>query len=344
MVKPRANVRSIQKYKPTMECRSKGDYLLLDANERTTPNKAVQKSIIKFLKKTRLNLYPEYINLNEPVAEYAGVEPKNILLTNGSDQAIDLIIRTFVNPGEEIIIADPTFVMFAQYSKAHGAKLKRIKYNKDMSFPTDKLLSEIKKTTKLVMVANPNNPTGTLVDRDDIIKILKKNCAVLIDEAYFEFADTSCIDLIGRYPNLIVTRTFSKAFGLAGLRIGYIVSKQSNLTEIRKVKSPYDVNMVAVAAVKSAMKNISAMRKYVREAMKKSKPMLEKFLKKKQVKFFPSRANFVLIEVEDAQNLAEFLKKSKVLARPQGKNLLRITVGTAGQTRKLIKVLNKYNF
>jgi len=163
----------------------------------------------------------------------------------------------------------------------------------------------------------------------------------MYDEAYYEFSGLTCADLINKFPNLIITRTFSKAFGLAGLRAGYLISNKRITQEILKVKSPYDLNIMAANAASAALNDIKSMKSYVKEVMQKSKPELEKFLKKNNMKFYPSRANFLFVETKDPMGLFNFLKKNKILVRPLA-GRLRITVGTLKETKILIKSIKKY--
>ncbi|MBW2995301.1 histidinol-phosphate transaminase [Candidatus Woesearchaeota archaeon] len=343
MIKPRKNIVDMKEYKPPLDGRTRGKYILLDFNERTTPNKPVQRALRKFLKKGKLQCYPEYFDLNKKLARYAGTNTENVMMTNASSEAIDLTIRTFLEKGDEAVIIVPTFTMFEQFLQAQGTKIKRINYDENMDFPFRSLSEKVSKKTKLIIIANPNSPTGTTISKKRIEKILKENkeTLILLDEAYSDFSGISCANLVDKYQNLIIVRTFAKAFGLAGLRAGYIISKKENIKQILKIKSPYSVNIFAAAAISCALDEVANVKKYSKQIMKKSKPLLEKFLEKNNIKFYPSRANFLLISLKDSIKAYEFLKKEKVLTRPRGKKYLRISIGTVKETKKLIKIMEK---
>ena len=173
----------------------------------------------------------------------------------------------------------------------------------DMSFPLDDVLNSITEKTKLVVICNPNNPTGTLISVADIEKICKKakDAIVYVDEAYAEFSAVTAVPLLDKYPNLIITRTFSKAFGLVALRIGYVIARPELIKEMLKVRGPYDINMVSLCAAKTALQNLDNLDNYVDEVMEKSKPMLEKFLDDVDIRYYESGSNFILIKPKDSK-------------------------------------------
>jgi histidinol-phosphate aminotransferase len=342
MARPRKNIAAMKEYKPPLSGRTDRSHILLDFNERTVQNKPVIKALRKFLRKNDVRSYPEYHDLNKKISFYAKTKPENVLATNGSSEAIDLIIRAFVEKKDEAVILEPSFAMFSQFLQAQGAKIRKISYNEDMTFPFQKLAESINSKTKLVVIASPNNPNGTTLSREEIIGILEKNknTAVLIDEAYYEFSGITCADLIEKYQNLFVVRTFSKAFGMAGLRAGYAVSNQKNIRQLMKIKSPYSLNVFAAAAINAALSDLYSVKKYTSQVMNKSKLKIEAFLAKNNIIFYPSRANFILTKPKNPQKAYGYLKENGILTRPVS-DFLRITVGTVKEARKLIRIMKR---
>lgn len=341
-------IQKMKSYNPPLAGRKTFSGILLDFNERTlSPSSKVQKAVIDFLKSNQLQLYPEYGELEKKLGKYVGTDKDQILVTNGSDQAIDLIFRTFTEAGDSVIIPSPSFAMFYQSAQIVGNKVLSPLYKReDLSFPLEELLGMINESVKLIVVCNPNNPTGTLVSTGDIEKIARKapNAITLVDEAYFEFSGITVVSLIKKYPNIIVSRTLSKAFGLPSLRIGYIVASKIYINELLKVRGPYDVNMIAYTASLAAFDDIWDIRRYAKEVMTKSKPMVEKFFNENDITYYPSSANFILFKPNNNQS-EELLKGNGILVRSQEKtnikNTLRLSIGTVDQMKQFIKVYVK---
>lgn len=337
----------MQPYQPPIEGRRSFDGLLLDFNERTTPfGNVIVEAIKKFANNNKFQIYPEYGDITKDIAEYVNIKPENIMITNGSDQGIDLIFRTFTKKDEEVIIPSPSFAMFYQCSRVIDNKIIMPKYgSNDMSFPLDDVLNSITEKTKLVVICNPNNPTGTLISVADIEKICKKakDAIVYVDEAYAEFSGVTAVPLLDKYPNLIITRTFSKAFGLVALRIGYVIARPELIKEMLKVRGPYDINMVSLCAAKTALQNLDNLDNYVDEVMEKSKPMLEKFLDDVDIRYYESGSNFILIKPKDSKKIYEKLIQNGIQTRLRKdesiNGAVRITIGTIKQTKQLINTL-----
>lgn len=342
----------MEEYKPPIEGRSSKKYLLLDFNEMTTETSPqIKKALKKFISSKRLQIYPEYKDLNKKIAAYAKVKPSRVMTTNGSDQGIDIILRAILSQNDKVIIPTPSFAMFYQSAQIQEAKILKPLYKKDLSFPTDKVLNLIDKNVKLIIICNPNNPTGTPVSNTDLLKILKKaknnNTAVMQDEAYFEFSGITAKNLIDKYDNLFITRTFSKTFGIASIRAAYILSQEKNIKQLLKIRGPYDVNMFAKTAILAALDDINYMKNYTSEVMQKSKPKLEKFFREKGVEFYKSAANFLLIKSVKQQKICRILKSKDILVRPRNgpniDNTIRISIGTAEETKKFIDIFSKMN-
>ncbi len=342
-------IRKMKTYAPPLSGRRSYEGTLLDFNERTQPpSKSIVRALELFLKDQQLQVYPEYFDLQKKIAEYAGVDPSWIMLTNGSDQGIDIIFRTFTETGDTVIIPSPSFAMFDQCAQLAGNNIIRPLYEADdLAFPVQDVLRLLAETPKLLVLCNPNNPTGTCLAVQEVERMLKnaRNTMVYVDEAYYEFSGISALKLLKKYPNLIVTRTFSKAFGLASLRLGYVIARPEYIEEMIKVRGPYDVNMAAYYAAYAALQDMKGMRKYVSEVMKKGKVLVENFFRKNDIPFFPSAANFILFRPENAAFVANMLNRAGIQVRPQQKQniegTLRVTLGTRQQMKRFIQVYEK---
>lgn len=346
------SIRKMKTYSPPLEGRTKEGYLRLDFNERTIPpHRLVKEAVGQYMGRGEFQVYPEYGDLDKVVADYIGVKSSEVIATNGSDQAIDIIYRALVEKGDDVIIPVPTFAMLEQSAHIQGANIVAPRYKgENLDFPFDEVMSEIKPGVKLVIICNPNNPTGTTLSRDKSEAIIKKakkvDAAVLVDEAYSEFApEFTVVDLIGKFDNLFVTRSFSKVMGISGLRAGCVVSQEGNIEELRKIRGPYDVNMAAAAAM-NALRHpevVEDIKKYISEVMEVSKPMLEAFYRENGIKFFPSGAGFHLIDDKDG-SIRAFLKSKSTLVRPRSdpKGTVRVSIGTREDTRKYLEAFQEY--
>src|SRR5579864_8071391 len=218
MLSARAAVRTLKEYHPPLGGR---EGLRLDFNENTVGCSPRVLEVLRNLGPERLAKYPEREPLERTVAEFLGIASPQVLLTNGVDEAIHLLCETYLEPGDEVIVAVPTFSMYEIYAAATGARVTAIQCKDDFAFPTAEVLARVTDRIRLIAVANPNNPTGAVVSREDLLKIAAAapDAAVLVDEAYFDFYGESVLDAVSTTPNLFVARTFSKAYGLAGLRI-----------------------------------------------------------------------------------------------------------------------------
>lgn len=351
MIKER--IKKMGHYKPPIEGRSVRNYLLLDFNERTIePSPKVREALKKFIDSGRLQVYPEYGDLEEKIARYAEVKDGQVMVTNGADQGIDVVLRAHLDPGDKAIIPFPSFAMHYQSAGIQGAEVLEPAYGvEDGVFPLEEVLNLLEdKKVKLIIICNPNNPLGVLTSIEDVEKIFKKarekDVAVLHDEACFDFSGVTAKNLIDKYDNLFIVRTFAKVFGLPSLRTGYVLSQEENIQELKKIRGPYDVNMFAKAAIISALGDLKYVKDYIKEVMEKSKPKLEQFLREKGIFFYPSAANFLLIIVANPQKLIENLKSQGILVRPKpapdGKIAIRVSIGTLKDTERFIKALDTF--
>ena len=276
------------------------------------------------------------------IAKYAEVVVDNLMITNGSDQGMEVIFRTFVSARDKVIIPSPSFAMFYQVVQVQGAEIIRPKYKSDGSFPFEEVIELLNQKPKLVIICNPNNPTGTLLPLEKIEAILKAagDTLVYIDEAYFEFSGVTAAGLIKEYPNLFITRTFSKAFGLAALRIGYLMSCKENIDEMLKVRGPYDINQIAKVAAEASLETLPELKQYCDEVMNKAKPFTEEVLREKGVEFCPSGANFIYFQ-EPYAGFSAKLEENGILIRPQADGYARVTIGTLSQMERFTEIFNQ---
>lgn len=349
MKKPLKRIEALAAYKPPLTGRLAYDGLLLDFNESTLPTPPhVLDALMAELKRKNLQTYPDYFGLEAEIAEYAGVEPGEVMVTNGSDQGIDLILRTFSERGDRVIIPEPSFVMYRHFAQIVGSDIFAPLYaGRDLDYPLAAVLDAIDAKTSLVVVCNPNNPTGSVVAVGDIAKLAQKavNGLVYVDEAYFEFSKITAAHLIRDYPNIVITRTFSKAFGLASLRIGYCIAREPLIRQLAKVRGPYAVNILAYHAARAALANRQKMDEYVADVMDSAKPLVGRFFDRIGVTRFASAGNFILVRPRNAEQVAKQLADSGLLVRPRNgpgiEDTLRVSIGTTEQMAHFIQTYEK---
>jgi histidinol-phosphate aminotransferase len=324
------------------------DKLRLDFNENTV---GCSPRVIERLKVSidagLLTVYPDYAQVKATLADFFRVSPDELLLTNGTDEAIQVLVNTYVDDGDEVIALRPSYAMYRFYSEVAGAKIVEVDYHPPaLNFPLTELLAAITPRTRAILIANPNNPTGTATSVAGIEQILKAapHAAVLIDEAYYEFFGVSALGLLWKYPHLFVSRTFSKVYGMAALRMGCLFSQASNVKYLHKAQSPYSVNALAAIAAEAAVSDKQYIEDYVTEALA-AREMLEAGLEKLGIEYVPGTANFVLgyfgsraVEIRDALREKAILVRDRSYEIPGG---VRITVGTREQTRRVLAELEQ---
>jgi histidinol-phosphate aminotransferase len=345
MLEARRAVKNLHTYRPPLAGRQG---LRLDFNESTVGCSPRVLERLRSLDAEALARYPEREPVEAVAAGFLGLDPAQILLTNGVDEAIHLLCSTYLDPGDEAIIVVPTFAMYALFAQAEGACVVELSAGKDFAFPLPDLLARIGPRTRLIAVANPNNPTGTVVAQDVLLQIAcaVPHAAVLVDEAYFEFHGETVLQHSTRRTNLFVARTFSKAYGLAGLRIGILAGDAAQMAMVRRVASPYNVNAVALAALPEALRDQEYVSRYVAE-VRSGRDVLERELGTLGVRYWPSRANFVLVRVGAARvEFIQALRGRGILVRDRHtdsgcEGCVRLTVGSEEHTRTLIDALRE---
>ena len=340
----RPAVERMRPYHPPLEGRT--EKLRLDFNENPTGcSPAVRRALARLAAAT-ISSYPEQETVRRKAARHFGVRPDELLLTNGTDEALSLVVNTFVEAGDTVLLAEPTYAMYRFYSELAGAKIAAPRYDAEMQFPRQEILAELKAAPRVFFLPNPNSPTGNLLSHGDLRRILAaaKNTMVVIDEAYFEFSGVTVIPWIRRYKNLIVTRTFSKTAGLAGLRLGCLFVHGELAAIMRKAQSPYPVNVAALAAAEAAIQDRGFIAKTLRD-VRAGKKELERGLARLGVRHFPTGGNFILVYFgERANKIVAALDRQGTLVRDRssdfnGEGYVRITLGTPAQMRRLLQEL-----
>ncbi len=296
-----------------------------------------------------LNIYPDsgQMELRKLLQGYTGVSAEHIVAGGGSDQLIDLLLRLFVEPGDEVISCPPTFAMFRFFTELCGGTPVEVPREENFAVKVDAVKAAITKKTKVILLATPNNPTGTIMPRQDILGLMDTGLPVLVDEAYYEFSGETVVPLVSRYKNLMVLRTFSKWAGLAGLRIGYGIFPTKIADYLLRIKEPYCVNQAALVAVRESLKDIDYLMDKLKTIIAERERLLGELKRLKWLKPFPSQANFILCSVLNgkASELQQKLQDKGILVRyfdkPLLKNYIRISVGKPEHTNALIKTLRE---
>ena len=327
----RRAVLAMPEYHPPLAAR---DALRLDFNENTY---AASPKVIQRLRQTTaegLTIYPEREGVEQITAAHFGLRADQVLLTNGVDEAIHLICAAFLEADDEAIICTPTFFMYEVSSRMMTSHLIRVQADATLEFPYQRFLAAITPRTKLIIVASPNNPTGAIVSREQLLSICAAapQAVVLADEAYYHFHGDSVLADVGKVPNLLVARTFSKAYGLANLRIGLLAGNAELMTLVRKVSSPYNVNGVALDCLPVALADDAYVAWYAAQVNAGRARMMDG-LRVLGVDFFPSHANFVLMKIGAKHaELVAAMRARGVLLRdrstdPGCDGFVRITIG-----------------
>lgn len=296
-----------------------------------------------------LNRYPDphQLKLKEKISQIKGVPVEQIILGNGSDEILDMIFRVFFEPNQDnIIINTPTFGMFQVLSNLNNVECRKVLLTEDFQLNVENILKEVDESTKAIFICSPNNPTGNSMKKEDIRALLALNKLVVIDEAYIDFSsDQSWTKELSNHDNLMVSQTFSKAFGLAGIRLGACYAGTEIIELLKKVKMPYNVNVLTQATALKYLDNEELRNQQIKEIIENRDLLARNLLKIGFVeKVFPSDANFLLVKVDDADRRYYQLIDQELVIRnrnnePLCENCLRITVGTKEENQSLMDSL-----
>jgi histidinol-phosphate aminotransferase len=341
----RKAVLAMPEYHPPLAGRNA---LRLDFNENTL---AASPKVIERLRQTTaegLTKYPEREGVERIAAERFGLQPDQVLLTNGVDEAIHLLCAAFLEEDDEALIQTPTFFMYEVSAGMMTARVKKVQADASLEFPYERFLAAITPRTKLIMVASPNNPTGAAVSREHLLAICAAapQAVVMVDEAYYHFFGETLMGDVGRVPNLIVARTFSKAYGLANLRVGMLAGNAELMKYVRKVSSPYNVNGVALDCLPVALADDAYVQWYADQVRVGLGTMMDG-LRAQGVEFFPSHANFVLMKIGPKHaELVKAMRAKGVLLRdrstdPGCDGYVRITVGVEEHVERGLSALKE---
>ena len=316
-------------------------FLPLDRNESTRPPPApVRTAITAHVDASGVQAYPISDRLALALARYCAVPAGCVLPTSGSSQAIQLVLRSLLPPGGSMLMATPGFPFFGHTATVLGADVRGVPFADDLTFPYRRFADAAADIRPdLIVLINPNNPTGSAVDVEFIEELAAgyRDVPVVVDEAYAEYTGVTCIPLIARRPNIIVLRSFSKAFAMAGLRLGYVVAAEPVITQLAKLRNPTDVNALAVVAGETHLRHLADMRRHVHETVHVAKPILTTFLREHGVRHWPGAANFVVVDPGPGRAATEYLRDCAILVRPMVSapvaGFLRVTIGTAAEMR-----------
>ncbi|TAE41858.1 MAG: histidinol-phosphate transaminase [Sphingobacteriales bacterium] len=336
----RPNIKNLKPYSSARD-EFKGEAsVYLDANENAFGSPLA----------TNYNRYPDPLQfaLKTKLSHIKGVPPRNIFLGNGSDEAIDILFRSFCNPGiDNVIIVPPTYGMYEVSANINDVQLKKVNLTTDYQLNLDGIAEAIDAHTKLIFICSPNNPTGNSINREDIETLLANfNGLVVVDEAYINYSrQKSFIQELTEYANLVVLQTLSKAWGLAGLRIGMAFASEEIIEVFNRVKPPYNINQASQQLALDALQNVSQINNWIKEILSERDKLV---LALKSMAFvldiYPSDANFILVKTTDANAIYNFLVAKGIIVRNRNKielceGCIRITVGTPQENESLLNTL-----
>ena len=339
----RENIKRLTPYSSARKEFSGAAHVFLDANENSFGSPLA----------VNYNRYPDPLQwkIKEKLAAINSVKPSEIFLGNGSDEAIDLLFRIFCEPRRDnILICPPTYGMYEVSAEINDVGIKRANLTEDFGLDLAKIESEIDKNTKLLFICSPNNPTGNSFGREKILNSAKNfSGIVVVDEAYIHFShEKSFVNEINNCPNLVVLQTFSKAWGLAGLRVGSAFANEEIIRLFNKVKPPYNISEIAQNAVLDAFENEKQVKETIGKIINEREKLIENLSKLEIItKIYLTDANFVLVKTIDAERIYRFLLDEKIVVRNRNnvalcEGCLRITVGTPEENESLVESLEKF--
>jgi len=336
----RENIRSLEPYHSAREHHQGGGLVYLDANENPFGRK--------------VNRYPDPHQraLKDMLAGWVGLAPEQVFPGNGSDEVIDLLIRTFVEPHiDNLVLPDPTYGMYEVAARVQGAEVRKVPLKEDFQPDVSAMISRVNDRTKLIFLCSPNNPTGNLVKQDHLEYLLRHfEGLVVVDEAYVEFTRTSgFLALLKQYPNLVLLRTFSKALGMAGIRLGYALAGESIVRILTRIKPPYNVNRLTQQMALRRGRKPERVQKLV-NLIVRERARLSAFLNRCRFveEVYPAQANFLLVRVKEPDKLVKYLKDRGIIIRNRShltrcERSVRITIGKPRENKRLMKLCRQFD-
>jgi len=339
----RANIKNLTPYSSARDEYKGEASVYLDANENAFGSPLEQQ----------YNRYPDPLQykVKKRLSDIKGVPPRNIFLGNGSDEAIDILFRSFCNPGvDNVILVPPTYGMYEVSANINDVAIKKVLLTEEFQLNLEGIAEAIDAHTKMIFICSPNNPTGNSINRDDIETLLANfNGLIVVDEAYINFSrQKTFIQELTEYANLVVLQTLSKAWGLAGLRVGMAFASEEIIEVMNKVKPPYNINDASQQLALKALENVDLVNSWIKETLIQRDKLV---LQLKDLDFvldiYPSDANFILVKTTDPKKIYNFLVEKGIIIRDRSKvdlceGCLRITVGTPVENDTLLRTLQNF--
>ncbi|MEM2875464.1 MAG: histidinol-phosphate transaminase [Candidatus Bathyarchaeia archaeon] len=327
------------------------DYVRLNMNENFFVEPDVMEKIIsEACREFDCRKYPENLagEAVRAISHFLKVDESRVFVGNGLDQVMDILFRTYVGNGDKVIVVEPTFGLYSYFTKICGGNVETVLLNPDFSLNVKKIIETAKDGVSLVIFCSPNNPTGNQFPKEDLEKVLEVEALVVLDEAYVHFADYSLVDEVENYDNLIVMRTFSKSFGLAGIRCGYLVSTSEVVDYMKRITHPFHMSQLTQIIVSKALRASSYFEERARMVIEERERLQRVLGGIGGIKVYPSKANFILLKIVKegltSRIVGERLKERKVLVRdvsdkPLLSNCIRVTVGVPEQNKYFVSAL-----
>jgi len=339
---------------PFVDLKERRKIAKLDLNENLLlPSRLMRKLLLRACREVDLRFYPSPYGVSaaEAISGFLGVDRSCIFVGNGEDGVLDSIARTFIGKGSKVAIVEPTFSVYANLTRMYGGRELTVHLQSDFSLDVDAVIRECRRGAVLLFICSPNNPTGNQFEREDLKKIIRSfDGVVILDEAYGEFSKYSAVKLTRDFDNLVILKTFSKAFGMAGVRLGYFVSNRSIANLVKRVAAPFNVNAVAERLVKLVFENWTYFNRYTEDVAKERDRLLSRLAEIEGVVPYPSQTNFILFKITRGQlssaAVARRLRRRGVFVKDFGSNQLlsnciRVTVGTLDMNERFLDALRE---
>ena len=346
MIPPRKSVGEVTPY--PLNPGTRRDKIRLDLNESAWGCSPKVLEALRRIERMEVSTYPVYHDFLSQIAAQRNLPPENIMITNGADDAIRILMQTYIEPGDEVVVAEPSFGMITLQARIAGATLRPVRYGSDLAFPVEGFRAVLNSKTRLLAIVRPDSPTGGRIRRADLIDLLREapQAVVMLDETYWHFCGESCVDLLAEYPNLVILQSFSKAYGLAGMRLGMVFAAAESIAEYRKVNPPFSVNALAMLAGMAALAD-QAYLEEVLQAVETEKAYLAERMNSLGLETRTSPANFVLAHIGAEADrvhtalLAQNIFVKNLSSQPPLEGWFRITAGTRRENDILLNALKE---